>query len=323
MTRIAIAAGALCAFVACARDEPARLAVTTPAENAALGGEVAARVGTQVIPISVVVRVAEAQQISAIAAARKIVDDEIVATAARTRGLDQRVPLSWSLVAARGRFAADHLLEDAKRRGLPNDDEIKLLSEKHWLEVDRPPAARVIHAIVLAPKDVALKEQARRLADAIQRAVRSATNDEFEAKAKAAPGQLALGGGPPLDPKLEVRVERLPAFTQRGWVTEGGGGRMDETFARGAFGLAAGDTSEVIETGFGMHVIRLLEHVPEKRMPFEQRRLAFAEEVYSLRSRDLLGARVQALRAEHAVAVSPAAEQLMRSVALERPEATP
>jgi parvulin-like peptidyl-prolyl isomerase len=77
-----------------------------------------------------------------------------------------------------------------------------------------------------------------------------------------------------------------------------------------------GAMTDVVESGFGFHVIKLLQRVPEKRMPVETRRLAFAEEVYAMRAREHMGARLEALREANHVVVSPAAEQLMRTVKL-------
>jgi len=277
-------------------------------ENAALGGTIAARVGAQAVPLSVVVQVAEAQKVSARDAVRKVVDDEIAASAARERGLDRSSPASWRLVAARARFASDHIFAEARAKGPPTDEEVALLSEKHWAEVDRPPSVRVIHALVHRPKDDALTAAARQVAEELRAAVASVSDADFEATAKAVAH----------DPKIETRVERLPPFVAEGWVTEGGG-RMDETFSKAAFALSSvGGTSAVVETGFGFHVIRLLERLPEKRMPFETRRLAFAEEVYAQRAGELLASRLEALRATNPIEVSPAAEQLMRTVKLSR-----
>jgi len=293
--------------LSCGHEErrPAR----TEDLNAALGGEVAARVGSEAIPLSVVASVAEAQNVSAREAARKLVDDAIAASAARERGLDRRVPASWRLVAARARFASERLFEEARRPGPPTDEEVARLSKLHWVEVDRPPSVRVIHAIVLRPKDAALTATARAVAEDLRAAVTPATDaGEFEAKAKAVAH----------DPKLEIRVERLPAFVADGRITEGGG-EMDQVFANAAFALGSiGATSAVVETGFGWHVIRLLEKIPEKRMPLQTRRLAFTEEVYRMRGQELLAARLEALRATTEVVVSPAAEQLMRTVTLSR-----
>jgi hypothetical protein len=199
------------------------------------------------------------------------------------------------------------LFEEAKQKGPPTDAEIAALSEKHWVEVDRPPSVRVIHAIILRPQDASLLPAARDLANELHRAVATtASDDTFEASATAVPH----------DSKLSIKVERLPAFTEEGWVTEGGGA-MDPVFSKAATALSEiGATSEVVETGFGFHVIRLLERLPEKRMPIETRRLAFAPEVYSLRARELVKARLDGLRTAHPVEVSPAAEQLMRTVNL-------
>lgn len=276
-------------------------------QNAALGGEAAARVGARTIPLATVASVAEAQGITAREAVRKLVDDEIAASAAQARGMGERLPTSWRLIAARARFASQHLREEAERRGPPTDEEVKRLSELHWAEVDRPPTVRVVHAIVLLPKDTALVASARAAADELQRAVAAASDDDFESTAKAFPH----------DPQLEVRAEQLPAFADDGRVPEGG--RLDETFAKAAFALASpGATTGVVETVFGFHVIRLLERLPEQRMPMAERRIAFAEEVSMMRARELMEARLDALRAAHRVVVSPGAEELMRVVKLSR-----
>jgi peptidyl-prolyl cis-trans isomerase C len=276
----------------------------TEDQNAALGGDMAARVGGQVIPVSLVASVANAQNITAREAVRKLVDDEIAASAARTRGLDQKLPVSWKLVAARARIVSERIHDDAKQRGLPTDEEVKILSEKHWVDVDRPPSIHVIHAIVMRPKDPSLLASARSLAAELHKAVVSASSEDFEEAAKAVTH----------DPKLDVRVEKLPAFVDDGWVTEGSG-RMDEAFTKAAFTLQSpGDTTAIVESSFGFHVIRLLERIPEKRMPFETRRLAFAEEVKTMRAYEAVSARLKALRDTIPVSVSPAAEQQMRAV---------
>lgn len=280
----------------------------TEDERAALGGEIAARVGAELVPASLVTKIAAAQKVSPSEALRHAVDDAIAAHAARSRGLDRELPASWLLTAARARLVADRLAAEARAKGPPTDDEVRALSLRYWREVDRPVTAHVQHAIVIAKKGDA--SAARGLASAVRAAVSSAAaGDAFKAAAE----------GVPHGSELEVRVEDLPPFTDDGWVADAPG-RMSEPFTKAAFALEkAGDTSAVVESEFGLHVIRLVERLPERRMPLEARRLAFQDEVFAERGKAALDARLAALRAETPIAVVPSADQLMRAVRTNAP----
>jgi peptidyl-prolyl cis-trans isomerase C len=274
-----------------------------PSAQAALGGEVAARVGPDVIPMSLVIKVATVQHITPREALRRLVDDAVTANAARARGLDRQLPTSWRLTAASGRLTADRLLSDAKLGGPPSDTEVAQLSARYWREVDRPPAIRVVHAVAMRnvkKPDPSADAMARAFAEQVREAVLSAKNgDEFQEKAKALP-----------HPGVEVVVQPLTAFTREGVMSEGGEGSIDEAFVKASFALEGiGATSPVIESKFGWHVIRLEERVPEQRMPLEARRIAFTDEAYSLRA----SAATTALLTTP-IAVAPSAEQLMRSL---------
>jgi parvulin-like peptidyl-prolyl isomerase len=293
------------ALVLASCGEPAK-----PGEQAAaLGGQIAARVGAEAVPVTLVAAVAAEQHVTPREALHRIVDDAIAAESARMRGLDRSVPASWLLVAARARFTADRLLAEARAKGPPTDDEVRALSKLHWREVDRPPSIHVEHVVVLRPKngDVAA---ARALAHTVHDAVVGAANGEaFLAAAKAVPHAK----------ELDIRAEDLPAFIEDGGVV-GGGGSMDETFAKAAFGIAKlGDTSDVVETPFGWHVIRLLERLPEQRVPFEERRAAFQGEVIARRAHEALEARLAALQGATPVSIASDAEQLMRGVRASAP----
>lgn len=295
----------LCTLIAsCGKREPS--AERSDDEHAELGGEIAARVGGNAVPLSVVASVAAAQGVTATEAVRSVVDDEIAASAARVRGLDRSPAVAWRLVSTRARLASDRIYADAKAQGVPSDAEVQAFTAQHWSEVDRPPTVRVVHALVVRPKNAAFMGDARALAGELARAVSSVPSDAFESSAK----------GLAHDPNLQVIAEKLPAFTETGLVGDGAGA-MDATFAKAAFSLSSvGDTSPVIETPFGFHVIRLLEKIPERRMPLEKRRLAFAQDTYLQRAHALLESTLERQRRANEVVVLPAAEQLMATVKL-------
>lgn len=292
-------------FVACSEKAPTE----RPAdEKAALGGEVAARVGGTPIPLSLVSSVANAQHIPAADAARRVIDDEIAAQSARAKGIDQRDPAAWNLTAARARIIADRITATARSQGRPTDAEVELLSKQHWAEVDRPPTMRVVHALVMHPKDKPeLDPKARELAEQMRAAVADAkTPKEFQERAKAVPH----------DKSLEVHVEAIPPFTAEGLFVDGGA--LDPKFTAGARGLAVGETSGLVDSSFGYHVIRMVERLPPRQMALEDRRTAFAEEAYALRGHQAVEDLIDELKKKTPIAISPAAEQLMQSVTIRR-----
>jgi peptidyl-prolyl cis-trans isomerase C len=281
-------------------------------QRSALGGEVAARAGREVVPLALVARTASASGLSPREALRRLVDDAVAADAARSRGLDAEAPAAWLLEAARGRFTADRALADARASGPPTDDEVREAAKAHWREVDRPPAARVVHALAMPKKkgEPATDAEARAVAASIASAVQGATSaDDFKARASAVPRP----------PEITVVVESLPATSAEGMVTEGGGGEMDRAFSRAANALTKpGDVSPVVESEkFGWHVIYLVERVPEQRMAFEDQRVAFASEIYARRARATVQAIVAERQKRAKVVVLPSAEGLMRSVVVE------
>lgn len=301
---MALVAASLASLVSCREPEK------TYAEQVAIGGDVAARVGSEVVPLSLVAKIAAEQKVSVRDALRLAVDDAVAAHAARSRGLDREVPGSWLLTAARARLVADRLAADARAKGMPSDDEVRELSLRYWREVDRPVAAHVQHAIVMKKKEGGDASASKTLARAIHDAVVDApAGQPFKEAAERVPH--------PAD--LEVRVEDLPAFTDQGWLVDGPG-RMSEVFTKAAFTLQkAGDTSGVVESEFGLHVIRLVELLPERRMPFEARRIAFRDEVYADRGKAALDALLASRRASTPVKILPSAELLMRSVSANAP----
>jgi hypothetical protein len=277
------------------------------AAHASLGGDTIARVGDVSIPVSLVAAVAAAQKVPASGALGLLIDDALAAAGARAAGLNQSAEFQLAETAARARLVVLHVREEARSAGPPTDAEVNLLSERHWLELDLPEQMRVIHAVVMKPKKPELQADAAALAAALAATEAAATSaDDFEVRANA----LSHGAD------LEIKVERLDPFVADGRIASPEGGGLDPDFVRGALPLAPGTTSGVVRSAFGWHVIRMIERMPEHRVPFEQRRRLFEEEVQTVRARRALDKLDGELAHKYGVTVSNGVEELMTDGAM-------
>jgi peptidyl-prolyl cis-trans isomerase C len=275
-------------------------------ERTTLAGGIAARVGGEPISVELVAAVATEQAVTPENAVRRLIDDAIAAQAARMRRLDRVPPARWLLTSVRARLVADKLREQAVAKGPPTKQEVDDLTLLHWQQVDRDVSVRVVHAVIFGPDDAAMAAAKEEAATLRERLLDTATPQEF----------LDKGNAFKVPEPLKIVVQELPPFIEEGgWVTVGNDQRMDQRFATAAHALAKpGDTSGVVRSGFGWHVIRLVERIPASKMSYEARRAAFTEEAHANRARKEIDALLAQLRAKHPVVVSTSAETLMRSV---------
>jgi parvulin-like peptidyl-prolyl isomerase len=89
---------------------------------------------------------------------------------------------------------------------------------------------------------------------------------------------------------------------------------FDADFVAAAFALQKPGAQTRFQTQFGYHVLQLIERLPPKTVPLEERRKLFADEIRTIRARRAYDALLAKLRQEHAVQISSAAEDLMNSI---------
>jgi parvulin-like peptidyl-prolyl isomerase len=243
------------AAAACGAERPTTIGEPTPiaASSASLGGEVVAKVGTVAIERSLVRAVMAARSMPAKAAVDVLVEEAMLAEAARRNGAEAALGMRARLDAPLTRLMLDRLRKEALAAGDWTDEELAKASSAHWQQLDRPEGRIVVHALVKT-NVLGAEQQAAEMRKVLLGA--NGPNAEASSKAFAA---AAHAFKLPNDQK--PHVEEL-AFVADGRMLEGPGTLLPE-FVKGTFAVSAElGTSEVVRTQYGFHVIRVLSFVP-------------------------------------------------------------
>jgi PPIC-type PPIASE domain len=291
-------------LAACSRGPTPGPPSVAPAVPLASGA--VAQVGATAIPPPLVADVALRRGESTEIATQQLVEDALMAEGAVVRGMDRAPGTGWTLTAARASFLVDAVRLAAATPD-PTNDELRERAAAHWREVDLPEQFRVVHAVVLRParSSPEVDARGRAIAGSIAAAVASASSaEDFEAKASNV-----------AHPGFEVRVEKLPAFVADGRTSEGPDSKFDPAFAAAAAALkTSGATSDVVESSFGWHVIRLIEKLPPHRLSPDELRARLADEVRARRARKRLDELLAARRAATQVVTVEDADALLGGV---------
>lgn len=295
---------------------------------------VVAQVDSESITVETLERVMRSQAVPAHSALELSLFDALCAKEARARGLDWRVGRSASHFYARAVFDAHAAA--ARELGEPTDTEVGQFVSANWIEVDRPEARVVLHAVVLSAEEdgSAADLKARNLAGEIRAGLGAAVT---QVKSTAAPNYvptLATTRYPTdpgadafvraveaVDPQgLSVKVEQLPPIGTDGRAITPDRGSMDPLFVEGISKLAErGNLSEPIKSSFGYHVVLLLARLPSSQLTRKELVERFGADIVAARAGMELENTLTRLRRETPTEFDPAIDQALSLVIVREP----
>ncbi len=285
------------------------------ARASSLPDGIVATAGAFEIAADTIAKAAARAEISPRLALEREITDALFANAALREHLDESPQIQ---AAIRARLARAALLQvhGEAQQAESSDAEIASATARHFVELDRPQAFRVVHALVKLPDkaDAATTARARALAERLAEQVAPAKDEQdFRARAEA----LADRGD------LELVVETLqpvaadgrivdiehPSAEPRTYVTP---------FARAASRLdEPGQKSGIVLTEFGFHLLMLLERTPPKTVPLDERKQLLRDEIVTERARRLKAELLARLAAATPTSIERSADALLVTVAAE------
>ncbi len=284
---------ALALALVCGCNDAKPIATNAPVpSSAALSPGIAARVADISIPTARVAALAERQNISLPSAREIAVRDALFAHHAKMIGAQTMSSLGPEQRGVLARALLTDVFREAMAQGPVSDAELATVTERHWLDLNRPEGFRVVHAVARAdatrPEEV---ERAKALAEAILAVTRPLAErirtspppgDGPDEAVKAFIDAAKAKG----NDTTAVVAEVLSPVAADGRVLSPGGGRYDPDFAKAAATLTnRGDIAGPITTSFGVHILVLLDRTPPHVVPVEERRAKVHDEVMTERAR--------------------------------------
>jgi peptidyl-prolyl cis-trans isomerase C len=193
---------------------------------------------------------------------RRIVQTMVLSQNAREKGFDQRADIKEQLDLLSNDFIANQYIEkEVVGKIEVSDKDVELYYKLHKEEFGTPEMVRVRHILFSVPKTASddEKKKTRAKAGEVLKQIREgASFEKLAAEMSDDTGSKYKGGD--------------IGFFQKG--------RMVPEFENAAFSLKNGELSDVIETSFGYHILKLEEKKEPKIEPFEKVREKVRKKVF-------------------------------------------
>ena len=193
---------------------------------------------------------------------RRIVQTMVLSQNAREKGFDQRADIKEQLNLLSNDFIANQYIEkEVVGKIEVSDKDVEVYYKLHKEEFGTPEMVRVRHILFSVPKTASddEKKKTRAKAGEVLKQIREgASFEKLAAEMSDDTGSKYKGGD--------------LGFFQRG--------RMVPEFENAAFSLKNGELSDVIETSFGYHILKLEEKKEPKIESFEKVREKVRKKVF-------------------------------------------
>jgi peptidyl-prolyl cis-trans isomerase C len=179
---------------------------------------------------------------------RQIVTSMVIADQAKKDGLDKQASVKENMKLLIDNFLTIEYLDmEVARKVKVEDKEIEQYYEDNKARFEMPERIKVSHILIQVKKtasDMERKEAKARMEKVLQRARAGEDFAKLATEFSEDPGSKKRGGD-------------LGFFSR---------GKMAPEFESAAFALKTGEVSDIVQTNFGLHIIRL----DEKKEPFVQ-----------------------------------------------------
>lgn len=204
---------------------------------------------------------------------REILTKKIIVAKARKDGFDRKPDVKEQLSYVFDSFITQEYLNKVVVAGVTvPEEELKKAYQEHEKEFLLPEQVKVRHILIAVDKSAKPeeREKARTKAESILQRLNK--GEDF----------AALAGEASDDQNSSVLGGELAPFTA--------GKTNSEDFEKAAFALKANQISNIVETTYGFHIIKMIEHREKRTAPFAEVR----ELIYNKLKADLEQKKIQA-----------------------------